>query len=148
MNYFIYNQHIKNVLAYFYRLQFVLSGFTQHLASHFGRSSSNHSWRYASSNDQPNCFASYCVNSGSLVKYSGWVQRRSGASISSIHNSHLIFIAIRQHPNFSPVNFIRFELGAQFGITKIHIFIEFWITSILYKLGHKHFLLIDNLPKS
>ena len=40
-------------------LQFVLSGFALHLASHFARSSLNHSYRYASSNDQPNCIASY-----------------------------------------------------------------------------------------
>jgi hypothetical protein len=49
--------------------KFVLSGFALHLASHFGRSFSNHSYRYASSNDQPNCFASYNANSGSFMHY-------------------------------------------------------------------------------
>jgi len=52
-------------------LQLVLSGFTQHLTSHFGKSFSGHSYRYDRSNDLPNCFASYCVNSGSLVQYAG-----------------------------------------------------------------------------
>ncbi len=41
------------------RIQFVLSSCALHLALHFGRSSSIHSYRYASSNDRPNCFASY-----------------------------------------------------------------------------------------
>ena len=57
-------------------IQSVLSSFALHLASQFGRSrtsvcsttpgllsngrsSSTHSYRYASSNDRPNCFASY-----------------------------------------------------------------------------------------
>ena len=70
------NQTNMGVLDCFWRLQFVLSGFAQHLASHFGhsrtsmcftapgllsngRSLSNHSYRYAFSNDRPNCFASY-----------------------------------------------------------------------------------------
>jgi len=53
MKYLLCNQRIKCVLAYFWWLQFVLSGFAQHLASHFDRSSLNHSWRYASSNDLP-----------------------------------------------------------------------------------------------
>ena len=52
-------------------LQFVLSGFARHLASHFGKSFSNHSYRYDFSNDLPNCFAGYSTNSGSLVKYAG-----------------------------------------------------------------------------
>ncbi|MEE8339506.1 MAG: hypothetical protein V3R56_05135 [Xanthomonadales bacterium] len=55
----------------FLKLQFVLSGFAQHLASHFGKSFSNHSYRYDFSNDLPNCFASYSANSGSLVNYAG-----------------------------------------------------------------------------
>ena len=65
------NQTNMSVLDCYWRLQFVLSGFTQHLASHFGRSLSNHSYRYALSNDRPNCFASYSANSGSLMKCSG-----------------------------------------------------------------------------
>ena len=92
------------MLLWFSDLQFVLSGFahdhmdvggrvthgavTEHLASHFGKSFSNHSYRYDFSNDlpldrspgaekhmevreRPNCFASYSTNSGSLVKYAG-----------------------------------------------------------------------------
>ncbi len=51
------------------RLQYVLSGFALHLPSHFGRSFSNHSYRYAFSNDRANCFASYKAIPGSLVKY-------------------------------------------------------------------------------
>jgi len=64
--------------SWFYRtferfpdLQFVLSGFALHLASHFGKSFSNHSYRYDFSNDLPNFFASYSANSGSLVNYAG-----------------------------------------------------------------------------
>jgi len=73
---FLYHQESENVFEYFWQLQFVLSGFAQHLASHFGRSRtsmcfsapgllsngrslSQHSYRYAFSNDRPNCFASY-----------------------------------------------------------------------------------------
>jgi len=67
----LFNQENMGVLANFSRLQFVLSGFVQHLTSHLCRSSSNHSYRYASSNDQPNCFASYSTNPGSVVKCSG-----------------------------------------------------------------------------
>ncbi len=71
----------------FLKLQFVLSGFahdhmdvggrvthgavTEHLASHFGKSFSNHSYRYDFSNDLPNFFASYSATSGSLVNYAG-----------------------------------------------------------------------------
>ncbi len=71
MKYFLFDQGIKCVLAGFLYLQFVLSGIAQHLASHFGRSFSNHSYRYDSSNDRPNCFASYSANPGSLVKCPG-----------------------------------------------------------------------------
>jgi len=52
-------------------IQFVLSGFAAHLASHFGRSFENHSYGYACSNDRPNCIASYTANTGSFVKYAG-----------------------------------------------------------------------------
>jgi hypothetical protein len=45
----------------FSRLHCVLSGFTTHLTSHFGKSFSSHSYRYDFSNDLPNCFASYAV---------------------------------------------------------------------------------------
>ena len=67
----VFNHERTGVLANVYLLPFVLSGFVPHLASHSGRSSSNHSYRYASSNDRPNCIASYGANSGSLVKCSG-----------------------------------------------------------------------------
>jgi len=71
MNNFLIDQGTKFVLAGVLNLQFVLSGFAQHLASHFGRSFSNHSYRYAFSNDQPNCIASYSAKSGSLMKCPG-----------------------------------------------------------------------------
>jgi len=61
----------KDICMHLVRLQFVLSGFVRYLASHFGRSFLNHSYRYASANDQPNCFASYRANSGSLMKCPG-----------------------------------------------------------------------------
>jgi len=53
------------------KLNSVLSGFTLHLASHFGKSCSNHSDSYDISNDLPNCFASHTVNPGSLANYWG-----------------------------------------------------------------------------
>ena len=70
------NQTDMSVLDCFWQLQFVLFGFAQHLASHFGQSLSNHSYRYAFLNDRPldrspgavkhkdvrerpNCFATY-----------------------------------------------------------------------------------------
>jgi hypothetical protein len=53
------------------KTRFVLSGLTTHLASHFGKSSSNRSDGYDFENDLPNCIASSAVNSGSLMKYSG-----------------------------------------------------------------------------
>ena len=70
------------------KIQFVLSGFAAHLASHFGRSRTsmcfttpgllsngrsfeNHSYGYACSNDRPNCIASYAANSESFVQYAG-----------------------------------------------------------------------------
>ncbi len=58
-------------LSDFFKLQFVLSGFAQHLASHFGKFFSTHSYRYDFSNNLPNCFASYSANSESLVNYAG-----------------------------------------------------------------------------
>ena len=56
-------------------LHFVLSGFTAYLASHFGKSFSNHSYGYDVSNDLPNCFTSYALNSESLMNYSGQEMR-------------------------------------------------------------------------
>ena len=53
------------------RLHIVLSGFMLHLTSHFTKSSSNHSYGYDISDDLANCFASYTLNSGSLVQYAG-----------------------------------------------------------------------------
>ncbi len=81
-------QDLMGNLSNFLELQFVLSGFAQHLASHFGKSFSSHSYRYDFSNnlpldrspgaekhmdvrERPNCFASYSANFGSLVKYAG-----------------------------------------------------------------------------
>ncbi len=62
-----FTEHLNDFL----KLQFVRSGFAQHPASHFGKSFSNHSYRYDFSNDLPNCFASYSTNSESLVNYAG-----------------------------------------------------------------------------
>ena len=59
------------IFAEFVRSHFVLSGFTSYLTSHFVKSFSNHSYGYDLSNDLPNCFASYTVNSGSLMNYAG-----------------------------------------------------------------------------
>jgi len=64
-------QILTRYLSNFLKLQYVLSGFAQHLTSHFAKSFSTHSYRYGFSNDLPNCFASYCANSGSLVNYAG-----------------------------------------------------------------------------
>ncbi len=64
-------QNLTRHLSDFLKLQFVLSGFAPHLASHFGKSFSTHSYRYDFSDDLPNCFASYCPNSGSLMNYAG-----------------------------------------------------------------------------
>jgi len=68
---FYYKLPITKELVDFPRLNFVLSGFILHLASHFGKSSSNHSYGYYVSNDLPNCIASYNLNSGSLVQFAG-----------------------------------------------------------------------------
>ena len=70
------------------KIQYVLSGFSLHLTSHFGRSRTsmcsttpgllsngrsfkNHSYGYACLNDRPNCIASYSEKSGSFVQYAG-----------------------------------------------------------------------------
>jgi hypothetical protein len=68
------NDHIyriTNKINTMQKIQFVLSGFALHLASHFGRSFKNHSYGYACLNDQANCFANYIANSGSLAQYAG-----------------------------------------------------------------------------
>ena len=72
-------------IAYFLemlRLHFVLAGFAPHLASHFGKSFSDHSQGYDLSNDFPNCFASYAAIPGSLVNYAGWPARGPGESVA------------------------------------------------------------------
>ena len=46
-------QDLMGNLSNFLELQFVLSGFAQHLASHFGKSFSSHSYRYDFSNNLP-----------------------------------------------------------------------------------------------
>ncbi len=71
MTVIILTQDFRVHLNDFLKLQFVPSGCAQHLASHFGKSFSNHSYRYVFSNDLPNCFASYSANSGSSVNYAG-----------------------------------------------------------------------------
>jgi hypothetical protein len=64
-------QGITGCLIDFLKLQFVLSGFAQHLASHFNKSFSTHGYGHEFSNDLSNYFASYSANSESLVKYAG-----------------------------------------------------------------------------
>jgi hypothetical protein len=81
-------QKLMAEIVPFCNVQFVLSGFAAHLASHFGRSFENHSYGYACSNDRPldrspgvvehmdvrerpNCIASYTAKSGSFVQYAG-----------------------------------------------------------------------------
>jgi hypothetical protein len=71
MNCYSGEQWLMAGLIVLRELRIVLSGFAPHLALHFGRSSSNHSYRYAFSNDHPNCFASCTANSGSFMKYAG-----------------------------------------------------------------------------
>jgi hypothetical protein len=48
-----------------------LFGFRTNLASHFERSTLNHSYGYASSADRPNCLASFALNSESFTQYPG-----------------------------------------------------------------------------
>jgi hypothetical protein len=65
------NYRLMDKIIAMRNIQFVLSGFAAHLASHFGRSFKNHSYGYACLNDRPNCIASYTANSGSFVQYAG-----------------------------------------------------------------------------
>jgi hypothetical protein len=65
------NQSFTKRLIGFWKKQFVLFGFAQHLASHFGKSFSNHSCRYGPSNDLPSCITSYSANSEFLMEYAG-----------------------------------------------------------------------------
>jgi hypothetical protein len=62
---------LKAIIDDMQKIQFVLSGFAAHLASHFARSFKNHSYGYACLNDRPNCIASYTAKSGSFVQYAG-----------------------------------------------------------------------------
>ena len=84
-NYKYYERVVARIIGML-KIQYVLSGFALHLASHFARSFSIHSYCYGFSNDQaldrspgaekhmdvrerPNCFASYTANSGSFMQY-------------------------------------------------------------------------------
>ena len=60
-----------DVNSAFWCIQYVLSGFPQHLTSYFYRSSSNRNNKYAFSNDRTNYFASCSGNSGSFMNYPG-----------------------------------------------------------------------------
>ena len=62
-------QECEVVMLIYIQIEFVLSSFSQHLTSDLGRSFSKYSYRYAFSNDQPNCFDSYSANPGSLMRY-------------------------------------------------------------------------------
>ena len=48
-----------------------LFGFRTNLASHFERSTLNHSYGYASAADHPNCLASFALNPESFMQYPG-----------------------------------------------------------------------------
>jgi hypothetical protein len=48
-----------------------LFGFRPNLASHFERSTLNHSYGYASAADRPNCLASFALNPESFMQYPG-----------------------------------------------------------------------------
>jgi len=48
-----------------------LFGFRTNLASHFERSTLNHSYGYASAADRPNCLTSFALNSESFMQYPG-----------------------------------------------------------------------------
>jgi hypothetical protein len=60
-----FNHLIKNQ-SLFVRLQFILFGFTNKLASHLERSPLIHSYGYESAGDRPTCFASLPLKSKSL----------------------------------------------------------------------------------
>ncbi len=62
-------QECEVVMLIYRQIEFVLSGFSQHLTSHLGRYFSKDSYRYDFSNDQANCFDSYSANPGSLMRY-------------------------------------------------------------------------------
>jgi len=65
-----FNHLIKNQ-SLIVRLQFVLFGFTNNLASHLERSPLMHSYSYASVGDRPTCFASLPLKSKSFMQYPG-----------------------------------------------------------------------------
>jgi len=52
-------------------LQFVLFGLRPHWTSHLCRSPSNHSYGYASSADQPNCFAHHALIPEPFMQFAG-----------------------------------------------------------------------------
>jgi len=56
------------------KIQFVLSGFALHLASHFARSFKNHSYGYACLNDRPNCRNDRAMNPSSSALFTDLYQ--------------------------------------------------------------------------
>jgi hypothetical protein len=54
-----------------WRYRWPLFGFRTKLASHFERSTLNHSYGYASAADRPNCLASFALNPESFMQYPG-----------------------------------------------------------------------------
>jgi hypothetical protein len=68
------NQHFNHLIknkSIIVRLQFVLFGFTNNLASHLERSPLIHSCGYESAGDRPTCFASLPLKSKSFMQYPG-----------------------------------------------------------------------------
>lgn len=55
----------------FSTLRFVLFGLRPHWTSHLRRSLSNHSYGYALSIDQPNCFAHHALTSEPFMHFAG-----------------------------------------------------------------------------
>jgi hypothetical protein len=55
----------------FSTLQFVLFGLRPHWTSHLRRSLSNHSFGYAFSTDQPNCFAHHALIPEPFMRFAG-----------------------------------------------------------------------------
>jgi len=75
-----FNQLCKNQRIKF-RLQFVLFGFMNNLASHLERSPLIHSYGYESASDRPNCFASLPIKSKPFMQYTGYPRADGNFSI-------------------------------------------------------------------
>jgi len=68
--YLHFNQ-LRKIKGGLFRLQFVLFGFMNNLASHLERSPLIHSYGYESAGDRPTCYASLPLKSKSFMQYAG-----------------------------------------------------------------------------